>query len=63
MSDRNRFMLDGQDVEAKTGETIWEVAKRNGTLIPHLCHKDAPGLHGRYRRRTRAGGALHPHAD
>ncbi|MEO0693560.1 MAG: 2Fe-2S iron-sulfur cluster-binding protein, partial [Pseudomonadota bacterium] len=43
MSDTVRFTLDGQTVEAAPGETIWEVAKRAGTLIPHLCHKDAPG--------------------
>ena len=43
MSDRIRFTLDGREVEAAPGETIWEVARRAGTLIPHLCHKDAPG--------------------
>ncbi len=35
------FTLDGREVKAAPGETIWEVAKREGTLIPHLCHKDA----------------------
>src|SRR5687767_11142182 len=35
------FDLDGQQVEASPGETIWQVAKRLGTHIPHLCHKDA----------------------
>ena len=35
------FELDGQQVEAAFGETIWQVAKRVGTHIPHLCHKDA----------------------
>ena len=43
MTDPIKFTLDGQEVEAAPGETIWEVAKRQGTLIPHLCHKDAPG--------------------
>ena len=43
MSDTIKFTLDGRDVEARGDETIWEVAKRSGTLIPHLCHKDAPG--------------------
>jgi len=43
MTENIRFTLDGQDVEAESGETIWEVARREGTLIPHLCHKDAPG--------------------
>jgi formate dehydrogenase major subunit len=28
---------------AAPGETIWEVAKRAGTTLPHLCHADAPG--------------------
>ncbi len=37
------FILDGQEVTALPGETIWQVAKRLGTTIPHLCHKDAPG--------------------
>jgi formate dehydrogenase major subunit len=35
------FELDGQPVEAALGETIWQVAQRLGTHIPHLCHKDA----------------------
>ncbi len=37
------FTLDGKPVVAKPGETIWEVAKREGTTLPHLCHKDATG--------------------
>ncbi|QMU58340.1 MAG: formate dehydrogenase subunit alpha [Boseongicola sp.] len=43
MSDKIQFSLDGRKVEANAEESIWEVAKREGTLIPHLCHKDAPG--------------------
>lgn len=43
MSDQIRFSLDGQDVTADPAESIWDVAKRNGTLIPHLCHADQPG--------------------
>ena len=43
MSDRIRFVLDGREVEAAPGETIWSVARREGTTIPHLCHKPAPG--------------------
>src|SRR5690625_3202724 len=42
MSDRITFTLDGQEVEAAPGETIWQVAKRQGTLIPHLCDLDEP---------------------
>ena len=38
-----RFLLDGVEVEASAGETIWSVAQRQGTEIPHLCHKPAPG--------------------
>ncbi|MBK0398629.1 formate dehydrogenase subunit alpha [Limibaculum sp. M0105] len=37
------FTLDGREVTAQPGESIWQVAKREGTLIPHLCHKDTPG--------------------
>jgi formate dehydrogenase major subunit len=37
------FELDGQQVEAAPGETLWAVAKRLGTHIPHLCHKPQPG--------------------
>lgn len=43
MSDKITFTLDGQDVTAQPGETIWDVAKRQGTTIPHLCHKDQTG--------------------
>jgi formate dehydrogenase major subunit len=43
MSETIRFVLDGQEVEASPQETIWQVAKRLGTTIPHLCWKDAPG--------------------
>jgi formate dehydrogenase major subunit len=43
MSETIRFTLDGREVEAQPGETIWAVAKRQGTTIPHLCHRDAPG--------------------
>ena len=43
MSKSISFVLDGQNVTADPGETIWEVAKRNGTRIPHLCHLDSPG--------------------
>ena len=38
-----KFTLDGREGEAAEGESIWEVAKREGTTIPHLCHKDAVG--------------------
>ncbi len=37
------FLLDGREVEARPGETIWEVARREGVEIPHLCHLPRPG--------------------
>jgi formate dehydrogenase major subunit len=38
MSDTVEFTLNGKKVSAAAEETIWEVAKRVGTDIPHLCH-------------------------
>ncbi|PTL92829.1 formate dehydrogenase subunit alpha [Halomonas litopenaei] len=35
--------LDGVEVSAWPGETLWQVAKRAGETIPHLCFKDASG--------------------
>ncbi len=43
MTDRITFSLDGRMVEAAPGESLWQVAKRLGTVIPHLCHREAPG--------------------
>ena len=43
MSDAITFTLDGQEVEAAPGETLWTVANRLGVEIPHLCHRPAPG--------------------
>ena len=37
------FTLDGVEVHAHAGETIWQVAKRQGTDIPHLCYSPKPG--------------------
>src|ERR1043165_7161982 len=37
------FTLDGEEVHAREGETIWQVAKRQGTDIPHLCYAPEPG--------------------
>src|SRR6516162_9792968 len=38
-----RFTLNGQEVEAQDGETIWQVARRLGEEIPHLCYTPEPG--------------------
>ena len=43
MSDRITFTLDDREVSAAPDETIWQVAKREGTAIPHLCYADEPG--------------------
>jgi len=41
--DAFEITLDGVRVQAFSGETLWQVAKRAGECIPHLCFKDAPG--------------------
>jgi formate dehydrogenase major subunit len=43
MTDAIKFILDGDEVEAAPGETIWQVAHRKGVEIPHLCYSPAPG--------------------
>jgi len=47
MADTNnktiKFTLDGKEVVARSGETIWQVANRLGTEIPHLCYLPEPG--------------------
>ena len=42
MAESIRFDLNGEQVEADPGETIWQVARRMGTEIPHLCHSPEP---------------------
>jgi formate dehydrogenase major subunit len=43
MTDPIRFSLDGVEVEAAPGETIWQAAQRHGVEIPHLCWLPKPG--------------------
>ena len=43
MSDPIGFTLNGEAVEARPGETIWQVANRLGVEIPHLCYTPEPG--------------------
>ncbi|MGV6848641.1 MAG: formate dehydrogenase subunit alpha [Marinibacterium sp.] len=38
-----RFTLDGREITARPGQTIWEIARENGRTLPHLCHKPAAG--------------------
>jgi formate dehydrogenase major subunit len=37
------FTLDGQEVEARDGETIFRAARRHGVKLPHLCYTPKPG--------------------
>ncbi|MGE0752727.1 MAG: formate dehydrogenase subunit alpha [Variibacter sp.] len=37
------FTLDGREVMARADETIWQIAKREGIEIPHLCYAPEPG--------------------
>ena len=43
MTEKITFTLDGREVQASPDETIWQVAKRYGTDIPHLCYAPEPG--------------------
>ncbi|MDH3953629.1 MAG: formate dehydrogenase subunit alpha [Gammaproteobacteria bacterium] len=43
MTEKITFVLDGKQVEASPDETIWQVAQRQGTKIPHLCYAPEPG--------------------
>ena len=43
MAETIRFTLDGTEIDAPKGLTIWEIANGRGLVIPHLCHKPAPG--------------------
>ena len=38
-----KFFIDDKQVSANLNETIWDVAKRVGIEIPHLCHLPEPG--------------------
>ncbi len=67
-----KFILDGREVEARPGETIWQVASRHGTDDPASVllararlprRRQLPRLHGRDRGRARARRLLHPQAD
>ncbi len=47
--DTIRFVLDGRPVTAAPGETLWQVARREGIEIPHLCHKEGLRPNGNCR--------------
>ena len=43
-NDKNiKFYLNDKQVEATQDETIWQIANRLGTEIPHLCYANKPG--------------------
>ena len=39
-----RFTLDGREVEAEAGETLWQVAERNGTCLLYTSPSPRDGL-------------------
>ena len=43
MSKKINFFIDGRPVSAEENESIWQVAKKSGTILPHLCYADKPG--------------------
>ena len=43
MPDKISLSLDGQPVQALNGESLFDLAKRYGKPLPHLCHADRPG--------------------
>ncbi len=43
MSDIVTFTLDGEEISAPAGQSIWEICKDRGEILPHLCHRDEPG--------------------
>ena len=43
MAEKVSFFLNGEPVIANNNETIWDVSKRHGKVIPHLCHNGKTG--------------------
>ncbi|GGY95326.1 formate dehydrogenase subunit alpha [Pseudoduganella plicata] len=43
------FQLNGCDVQARAGETLLDVARREGIEVPHLCWKDGLAAAGNCR--------------
>ena len=37
------FFIDNSPVKAEENETIWQVAKKYGKTLPHLCYSDKKG--------------------
>ncbi len=43
MAEKVSFFLNGEPVIANNNESIWDVSKRHGKIIPHLCHSGKTG--------------------
>ena len=43
MAEKVSFFLNGEPVIANNNDTIWDVSKRHGKIIPHLCHSGKTG--------------------
>src|SRR6202166_1121189 len=39
----NTFLIDGQEIDIRTDETIFNAARRLGIELPHLCYSPQPG--------------------
>src|ERR1700733_4958123 len=37
------FIIDGQEIDIRTDETIFNAARRLGIELPHLCYSPQPG--------------------
>ena len=46
MSEVKTLIIDGQELSARSGQTILEVARENDINIPTLCHMDGLGAVG-----------------
>lgn len=49
MSDTFKFIIDGQEIDAKKGQTIMQAADDAGVYIPRLCAFDGLDPHGSCR--------------
>ena len=43
MNNKISFFLNNRKVKANNNETIWDVSRREGIEIPHLCHRNKNG--------------------
>ena len=49
MSNDNRMIIDGEEVSFQTGETVLEVARRQGSFVPTLCYDERLDPYGSCR--------------